>query len=122
MTTLGKTILVKGELRASEDVTVEGRIDGPIFCEAGSLILAASCDVRGDIIGRDITVFGRVTGKLVASEFVDLRADAAVTGLILSKRLIMDDGARFQGRVEPQHLEAALRVAQFQQKKQDAGG
>ena len=121
MTTLGRTILVQGELRASEDVTVEGRIEGPVFCEAGSLILAASCDVRGDIIGRDVTVFGRMSGKIVASEFVDLRADSAVAGLILSKRLIMDDGARFQGRVEPQHLEAALRVAHFQQKKQDAG-
>ena len=122
MTKLGQSIVVKGELRASEDVMIEGRIDGPVFCETGSVILAASCDVRGDIIGRDVTVFGRMTGKIVASEFVDLRADSAVAGLILSKRLIMDDGARFQGRVEPQHLEAALRVAQYQQRKQDEAG
>ena len=120
VTTLGRTILVKGELRAAEDVRVAGRIDGPVYCETGSVILEATCDVRGDIVANDITVFGRMTGKLVASDFVDLRSASAVSGQILSKRLIVDDGAQFQGRVEPQHLEAALRVARFQQKKAGA--
>jgi cytoskeletal protein CcmA (bactofilin family) len=119
MTKLGQGIFVKGEFRASEDVMVEGRVEGTMFCEHGSVILAASCDVRGDILARDITVFGRMTGKLVGSEFVDLRADCSVTGQVLSKRFILDDGAQFKGRAEPQHVEAALRVAKFQQRKQD---
>ncbi len=121
MTTLGRTISVKGELRSSEDLMVEGRVEGPVFCETGSLVLGASAEVRGDIIGRDVTVFGRVRGKIVASEYVDLRSESAVTGQILTKRFILDDGAEFQGRVEPQHLEAALRVARFQQKQREAG-
>jgi cytoskeletal protein CcmA (bactofilin family) len=120
MNTLGKSFLVKGELRAGEPLMVEGRIEGSIVCERDSVVLAASSNVRGDVIANDITVFGRMTGKLIATDFVDLREDAAVSGQILSKRFILDDGARFQGRVEPQHLDAALRVAKFQQKKRDA--
>jgi len=118
---LGKSIFIKGELRADEAVIVEGRIEGSVFCERDSVVLAESCDVRGDVIANDITVFGRVAGKLVATDYVDLRMAAAVTGQILSNRLILEDGARFQGRVEPQHVDAAMRVAKFQQKKRAEG-
>ena len=119
MGTLGKTITVKGELRSNEDLTLEGCIEGPIWCEDGAVVLAASADVTGDIIARDITVFGRVSGQLVATDVVDVRAEATVIGQVMSKRFILDPAATFSGRVEPQHLEAALRVAKFQQQKRD---
>ena len=124
MSRLGKSIFVKGEVRADESVIVEGRVEGAVVCERDAVVLAESCDVQGDVIANNITVFGKVTGKLVATDFVDLRSASAVIGQILSKRFILDDGAQFQGRVEPQHLEAALRVAKFQenqQKRKDAG-
>lgn len=120
MSTLGKTIAIKGELRCHEDLTVEGRIDGPVWCEDGAVVLAQTADVTGDIVARDITIFGRVAGQLVATDVVDVRAGAAVTGQVVSKRFILDDAAQFDGRIEPQHLEAALRVAKFQQQKRDA--
>ena len=118
MTTLSKTISIKGELRAFEDLTLEGRIDGPVWCD-GSLIVAASADVHGDVIARDITVFGKFAGQLVATEVVDIRADASVSGRVVTERLILDEGAQFTGRSEPQHLEAALRVAKFNQERRD---
>jgi cytoskeletal protein CcmA (bactofilin family) len=74
----------------------------------------------GDIIARDITVRGQVAGQLVASDVVDVRAEARVSGYVVSPRFILDELASFKGRVEPQHLEAALRVAKFQQRKRDA--
>ena len=120
MFTLGKSILVKGELQTSEDLTIEGRIEGPVHCEDSAVVLAASADVTGDIIARDITVFGRIAGRLIATDVVDVRPDATVSGQVLSRRFILDPDARFEGRVEPQHLEAALRVAKFEQKKKDA--
>ena len=119
MFTLGKSIQVKGELQTSEDLTIEGRIEGPVHCEDSAVVLAASADVTGDIIARDITVFGRIAGRLIATDVVDVRPDATVSGQVLSRRFILDPGARFEGRVEPQHLEAALRVAKFEQKKKD---
>jgi cytoskeletal protein CcmA (bactofilin family) len=121
MSTLGKTISLKGELCTLEDLTVEGHFDGLVVCERGAVVLSASSTVTGDVIARDITVFGRVTGRLIATEVVDVRADAVVNGQVLSKRFILDAGAHFDGRVEPQHLEAALRVARFQQRKREAG-
>jgi cytoskeletal protein CcmA (bactofilin family) len=122
MSLLGKTIVVKGEVRSSEDLTIEGRVEGPVLCEDRAVVVAVSADVTGDVLGRDITVFGRVAGQIVATDVVDVRPDAAVTGRVVSKRFILDPGATFSGRVEPQHLEAALRVAKFEQRKRDEAG
>ena len=83
------------------------------------MVVAASAHVTGDIIARDITVFGRTTGQLVATEVVDVRADAQVRGTIVAGRFILHPDARFDGRVEPQHLEAAVRVAKYGQRKRD---
>jgi cytoskeletal protein CcmA (bactofilin family) len=121
MSTIGETICVRGELRAFEDLTVKGRIEGPVWCEQWAVTVAPSADVTGDIVAREIIVFGRVAGQLVAAEVVDVRATAAITGRVVSKRLIVNEGAQFNGRAEPQHLEAALRVARFQQNKKNGG-
>ena len=120
MSTLAKNISVKGELRTSDDLTVEGRIEGPVLCD-GAVTIAPSADVVGDVLARDITVFGRFAGQLVATDVVDVRADAIVTGRIVTRRFILTDGASFNGRAEPQHLEAALRVARFKEQKKDNG-
>jgi cytoskeletal protein CcmA (bactofilin family) len=119
MSTIGRTVSIKGEVRASEDVTIEGRVDGPITCDDGSVVLAATAHVTGDVAAREITIFGRSDGQLLATDVVDIRAGATVTSQVVSKRFILGDGARFDGRVEPQHLEAALRVAKFQQKQRE---
>jgi len=121
MTTLGRTIQVRGELRAAEDVTVHGRVDGPILCEGGALTVGVTADLLGDLVARDITIHGRVSGQIVATDVVDIREDAIVSGTIVSPRLILNDGGHFNGRVEPQHLDAALRVARYNQHKRDAG-
>jgi cytoskeletal protein CcmA (bactofilin family) len=121
MITIGRTMLLKGELRSAEDLTIEGRVEGPLVCEDCSVVLGATSEVTGDVIARDITVSGRMAGQLVASDIVDVRAEARVTGQVVSKRFILDDGAHFVGRVEPQHLDAALRVHRFNQRKRDAG-
>jgi cytoskeletal protein CcmA (bactofilin family) len=121
MSTIGKTISVKGELRSGEDITIEGRLEGNLFCETGAVVLAASCEVQGDVLARDITVYGRHTGQLVATDVVDVRGESDVNGQVMSKRFILDPAARFKGRVEPQHLEAALHVAKFNQRKRQDG-
>ena len=120
MDTLAKTLSVKGELRAFEDLTVEGRVEGPVLCDGCAVTIAPSAHVVGDVLARDITVFGRCAGQLVATDVVDLRAEATVTGRIVTRRFILTDGASFNGRAEPQHLEAALRVARFKEQKKDA--
>ena len=99
MSLLGKTIVVKGELRSSEDLTIEGRINGSITCEGGAVVVTSDAAVTGDVIARDITVFGRSQGQLIATEVVDVRPGATVTGTAMSKQFILHEGAHFTGRV-----------------------
>jgi len=116
---VGKTLVVVGEVRATEDFTVDGRIEGPISCE-GMVTIQESATVVGDVIARDITVLGRSAGQLVATEVVDVRASAVVSGVVIAPSFILHEGARFSGRVEPQRLDAALSVARFQQRQRDS--
>jgi cytoskeletal protein CcmA (bactofilin family) len=119
MSGLGRTVLVRGEVRSAEDITIEGTVDGPVLCEQCSVVIAESATMTGPVLARDITVFGRADGQLVATDVVDLRAASHVTGRVVAPRFILNDGATFTGRVEPQHLEAAVRVARYEQKKRD---
>ena len=119
MSLLGKTIVVIGEVRTTEDLTVDGRVDGPVWCERGAVTVAPTAVMTGDIVARDITVFGRANGQLIATETVDVRVGARVTGAVIAPSFILHEGASFNGRVEPQRLDAALTVARFQQKQRD---
>jgi len=122
MSLWGKSIVVKGELRSSEDLTIEGTIDGPLICEGCAIVIEPNANVVGDILARDVTIFGRSAGQIIATDVVDVRPEAIVRGQIVSKRFILNDGARFDGRVEPQHLDAAQSVVRYNQKKRDGAG
>jgi cytoskeletal protein CcmA (bactofilin family) len=113
MSTIGRTIRIKGELHVAGDLAVEGQVDGSIWCEGFAVTIQPGASVTGDVIAADITVFGHVDGQLVASDVVDIREVAAVTGSVVTPRFILNEGAQFTGRAEPQHLEAALRVKRF---------
>ena len=117
MTRLGPTLFVRGELSSSDDIRIEGRVEGPIWCEGGAVIVESSAVVSGDIIGRDITVWGVVQGTLLGREVVDIRTSANVTGRVVTTRLILNDGGTFHGQVE-RRVEAAITVAKHRRKEQ----
>jgi cytoskeletal protein CcmA (bactofilin family) len=120
MGVFGRTIEIKGQVFSNEDLTIEGRIDGSLTCEGAAVIVMEAASVNGDIIARDLTVLGRVDGQMIATDVVHVRSGAVVTGQVMAKNFILNDGGNFVGRVEPQHLEAALRVAKFQQRRKDS--
>jgi cytoskeletal protein CcmA (bactofilin family) len=111
MTKLGREVLVHGDVQAADDLVIEGHIEGAVWCDGFAVTIAPEGQVRGDIIARDITVFGMLAGTLLAREVVDIRPDAVVTGRVVSPRFILNEGASFNGSATPQHLEAALVVA-----------
>ena len=121
MSLLGKTIKVVGEVYATGNLTIEGHVTGPVTCEGGTVTLAASSTTEGDVISNDITVFGRAAGQLIATDVVDVRPEAVVAGAIIAPKLILHEGATFNGRVDPKRLDAALGVARFQQKQRASG-
>jgi cytoskeletal protein CcmA (bactofilin family) len=120
MSVIGKSIHISGEVRSTSDLTIEGDITGPVLCEGASVTLTATATVTGDVIGREITVFGRSSGQLIATDVVDVRAGAIVDGTIIAPRLILHEGARVNGLVDPKRVDAAMSVMKFQQKKRDA--
>jgi cytoskeletal protein CcmA (bactofilin family) len=121
--TIGTAVTIVGEVDSHADLVVEGSIAGPVWCEDGELVIAATGQVTGEIIARDVTIFGRVDGQIIATEVVDVRAGSTVTARVVSARFLLEPGAAFTGRVEPQHLDTAVRVARFQQqqRQKDAG-
>jgi cytoskeletal protein CcmA (bactofilin family) len=120
MVTVGASIRVTGELRTVSDLTILGHIDGLVLAEGCAVFLAAGAHLRGDIVAREILVEGRADGHFVATDVVRISEGAVVSGQIVAARFSIDDGGKFTGRVEPQHLEAALRVARFQQQQRDS--
>ena len=114
----GRSIVVVGEVRSQTDLTLDGRVEGPVWCE-GALTIAPTASVNGKVVAHDITVFGRVVGQLAAVDTVDLRSNANVRGEIMTPHFILHEGAQFNGRVDPAQLNAALSVAKFEQRQRD---
>ena len=116
MSLRGSTIALKGELLASGDVEIDGHIDGPVWAEGYAVTVTEHAVITGTVVGRDITVLGTVDGTLLAVDVVDIRSTAHVNGRIVARRVILADGGFFSGRVEPQQVDAAMRVARHRRK------
>jgi cytoskeletal protein CcmA (bactofilin family) len=107
----GRTLAIRGSVECVEDVLVEGRIEGHIWNENHVVTIGADALVTGDIVARQITVRGAVEGTLIATGRVAIMDEGRVAGRVLSKTLVLADGGLFNGKAEPQHLDAALKVA-----------
>jgi cytoskeletal protein CcmA (bactofilin family) len=99
-TVIGKSVIVRGELSGSEDLFVDGDVEGTITLEESRLTIGPNAQVRADIIVRDVVVFGQLTGNVQATGRVDLRQSARVKGDILAGRLCIEESAVLTGRVE----------------------
>ena len=105
--TIGKSVVVKGELSGSEDLIVDGEVEGSITLRGQSLTIGPNGRVRANIEARNVIVHGRVDGNIHASERVDLRKSASLTGDISTARISIEDGAFFKGGIDIQKPEPA---------------
>lgn len=103
---IGKSVVVKGELSGSEDLFVDGEVEGSIELRGNSLTIGPNGRVRANVNARDIVVQGKVDGNLRATDRVDLKKSAIVTGDIVTQRIAVEDGAFFKGSVDIQRQEA----------------
>ena len=100
MSVIGKTVYVKGELEAAEDMLVEGRLEGSIKHTASFLTVGVSGVVNADIDAKNLVIEGTVEGNIVGSESVVIRESAEVKGNIYTARISIADGAQFSGSVD----------------------
>ena len=97
---LGKTIQIKGELTGSEDLTIEGKLEGKILLPGHNLTIGENGDIRADIQAKAVVVAGKLVGNTTAEDRVEVAVGGAVSGNISAPRVVLADGCRFQGSVD----------------------
>jgi cytoskeletal protein CcmA (bactofilin family) len=97
---LGKSVVIKGELSASEDLTLYGQMDGRITLPNHTLTIGPHADIRAEIVAKAVDILGVVTGNVTAGEKVDIRATGSVIGDIVAPRFAMADGGQLHGKVK----------------------
>ena len=105
--TIGESLVVKGELSGSEDLVVDGEVEGSISLRGQSLTVGPNGRVRANIEARNVILHGRVDGDVHATERVELRKTASLTGNISTARISIEDGAFFKGMIDIQKPEPA---------------
>jgi cytoskeletal protein CcmA (bactofilin family) len=97
---ISQGIRIKGEVTGSEDLFVDGQVDGKVNLSNGSLTVGPNGQVKADIFAREVIVRGRVDGKIVGREKIQLWSTGNVAGDLQTERLTIEDGAVLRGRVE----------------------
>ncbi len=97
---IGPGVKIEGRLVSSEDLVIDGRVDGSIEVSDHHLSIGPAGAVKADLVARQITISGAVTGNIKARERVDLHASGSVTGDITTPRFVMADGSAVAGKVD----------------------
>src|SRR5690242_9218019 len=99
---IGKSVVIKGELNGSEDLTIEGHVEGKIELKEHVLTIGPNGRIKAQVFAKSVIVLGEVTGNVTASEKVDIRDNGSVDGDIISPRVAIAEGAHFRGSVDMQ--------------------
>jgi cytoskeletal protein CcmA (bactofilin family) len=99
---IGKSVVVKGELSGSEDLYVDGQVEGSIALKGNSLTVGPNGMVKASVEAKGVVVQGKLEGNVQASERVELRKSAIVTGDISTQRIAIEEGAYLKGKVDIQ--------------------
>ena len=105
MANVGRTVEIRGEIQTGDDLTIDGYVEGLVCSDGLAVTVAEGAEVNGDIVARDITVLGQVTGSLIARGVVDVRVTATVSGRIVAASFVLAEGASFSGLVQPQQID-----------------
>jgi cytoskeletal protein CcmA (bactofilin family) len=101
-TLIGTSIVIKGELSCGEDLYVDGQVEGLIDPKGNRLTVGPNGRVKANVNASAVVVQGKLEGNIRASDRVDLKQSAVVTGNIATQRISIDEGAYFKGRVNIQ--------------------
>ncbi|MGH9410945.1 MAG: bactofilin family protein [Vicinamibacterales bacterium] len=99
---IGKSVVIKGELSGSEDLTIEGHVEGKIELRQNVLTIGANGRIKAQVFAKSVVIFGEVTGNVTASEKVDIRDNGSVDGDIAAPRVAIAEGAHFRGSIDMQ--------------------
>ena len=98
--TIGKSLVIKGEVTGSESLYIDGRVEGSINLSGNRVTVGRNGVVSANINAREIVVLGKVRGNITASDRVDIRSDGSLTGDVVAARISIEDGAFFKGGID----------------------
>jgi cytoskeletal protein CcmA (bactofilin family) len=101
---IGKSVVIKGELNGSEDLTIEGQVEGKIELRQNVLTIGPNGRIKAQVFAKSVVVLGEVTGNVTASEKVDIRDNGSVDGDVVAPRVAIAEGAHFRGSIDMQKL------------------
>jgi cytoskeletal protein CcmA (bactofilin family) len=124
---IGKSVVIKGELNGSEDLTIEGHVEGTIQLREHVLTIGPNGRIKAQVFCKSVIVLGEVNGNITASDKVDIRDNGSVEGDLISPRIAIAEGAHFKGSIDMQRKGGAPQAqakpagAQTQQPPAQAG-
>jgi len=112
LASIGKSIVINGELSGSEDLTIEGRVDGKIELRDHVLTVGPNGRIKAQVSAKAVVILGQVTGNLIATEKVDIKESGSVEGDIVAPRVAIADGSHFRGSIDMQKKDQPTTVDQ----------
>jgi cytoskeletal protein CcmA (bactofilin family) len=97
---IGKSVVIKGELSGSEDLYVDGEVEGSIELRQHNLTVGPNGRVRASVHAQEVIILGKLDGNVRGDERVQLRKTAVLSGDIVTRRIVIEDGAVFKGSIE----------------------
>jgi len=104
---IGKSVVVKGELSGSEDLSIDGEVEGTVELHGHNLLIGPNGRVKGHLHAKQVVVHGKVDGNITASERAELRRTAILVGDIATPRIAIEEGAFFKGGIEVSQSKSA---------------
>jgi len=98
--TIGKSLVIKGEVTGSESLFIDGKVEGTISLPGNRVTVGRNGNVAANVTAREIVVLGKVRGNLNASDRVDIRNEGSLTGDVIAQRISIEDGAFFKGGID----------------------
>jgi len=98
--TIGKSLIVKGEVSGAESLYIDGKVEGSINLPGNRVTVGRNGQVAATIMAREIVVLGKIRGNCTATDRVDIRAEGSLTGDVIAARISIEDGAFFKGGID----------------------
>jgi cytoskeletal protein CcmA (bactofilin family) len=103
--TIGRSVVIKGEISGAESLYIDGRIEGTVSFGDHRVTVGRNGVVAANITAREVVIMGKVTGNIECSDRVDIRSEGSLTGDIVSQRISIEDGAMLKGAVQVKSTE-----------------
>src|SRR5207244_6021334 len=112
--TIGRSLVIKGEVTGSESLYIDGKIEGTINLTDNRVTIGRNGVVHANITAREVVIMGKVQGNLQCSDRVDIRSEGSLTGDVTTQRISVEDGAVLKGGVEVRSSEQKSKKPQSQ--------